>query len=84
MMKAKTITALAALTLIGCGKDVTVHVPPPPAPIVVDGGIVCSTSLFAYHKIDAAHCPANEVMVGHADNGIECAISVTKCWIEKP
>ena len=79
------LNASILLTLVSCQKpQVDIHVPEVPAAVVIDGGVVCTTTVVGWEKVESDHCRnKDEVMTGKADNGIECGKLVTKCWVEK-
>lgn len=85
----KLAQAILIVLLVGaCGGEpanVTIEAPTPPAPIVVDGGIICKTTVSSHKVFDKTdRCPAADlVLTGHADGGVECASLQTECWVKK-
>lgn len=86
----KLAQAILIVLLIGaCGGEpanVTIETPTPPAPIVVDGGIICKTSVSQHKTFDkTGHCPASDlVLTGVTSDGVECATIQTECWVKTP
>lgn len=83
----KLVQVIIVVLLLGaCQKpsNVTIQTPEPPAPIVVDGGIICRTTVSQHKTFEGTgHCPAADlVLTGTTEDGVECATLQTECWVK--
>ena len=78
----KLLIPITVLFVLACQPQVDIQTPPIEQ-AVIEGNIICESKLAGYEKYDSNACPGGKVMVGFADNGVECAQVVTGCWVKK-